>query len=64
MKKSIDGMEEIISAGFDLVNSIRSANWDYNGGKGLPHKTEHMGEACDNWIKIMKQFNRNLGVGK
>jgi len=58
---AIGDIEEIIAAGFDLYNSIKNANWKYNDGKGLPHKTDHMNIASDNWFRLMKNFNRHLG---
>lgn len=57
---ALDDMEEIISCGFDLLNSIKRANWNYNNKTGLPHPTLHMENACSNWIRIINQFNRNL----
>lgn len=61
---AIDDMEEIISQGFDLVRSIKNANWSYNGNRGLPYQTDHMQRACANWIETMELFNRNLNDKK
>jgi hypothetical protein len=61
---AIDDMEQIIEFGFELFYSIKNANWNYNNKNGLPHQTAHMEKACENWISLMKQFNRHLHPSK
>lgn len=48
-------IKEMIIAGFRLYVSIKGANWDYNNGRGLPHPTPNMNNACDEWIRCMER---------